>query len=326
MAVIPRNNIMEQIMYAAIKAIEYYLPENILTNEKLAHDFPNWSAEKILAKTGIIERHIAGANEKASDLADKAAEKLFASGICERKDIDFLLLCTQSPDYFLPTTACILQDRLGLSTTCGALDFNLGCSGYIYGLSLAKGLVESGQAKNVLLVTAETYSKYIKHEDQSVRTIFGDGAAATLVQGVISDAPFIYPTVFGTDGKGANNLIVCENVLHMNGPEIFTFTLTCVPLVVDKILCNLNKQLTDMDLFIFHQANKYMLDHLRKKLNIPEEKFYVYMENVGNTVASTIPIAMKHALLEGRIKSGNFVMLVGFGVGYSWGGLVLRAV
>jgi len=311
-------------MYAVIKAIEYYLPERILTNEQLALDFPDWSAEKILAKTGISQRHIADVNERASDLAYKAAQKLFASGACNPDDIDFLLLCTQCPDYPLPTTACILQDRLGLPTSCGALDFNLGCSGYIYGLSLAKGLIESGQAKNVLLITAETYSKYINHDDKGTRTIFGDGAAATLVYGVNSDYPLIHPVVLGTDGKGVDNLIVRNNVLYMNGPEIFTFTLKCVPQVVAKLLDGANKQVADIDLFIFHQANKYMLDHLRKKINIPEEKFYIYMENVGNTVSATIPIALKHALIDGKIKSGNLVMLVGFGVGYSWGGTIVR--
>lgn len=311
-------------MYAVIKAIEYYLPEKILTNEQLALAFPGWSAEKIFEKTGISQRHIADVNEKASDLAYKAVQKLFVSGVSNPDDIDFLLLCTQSPDCILPTTACVLQDRLGLSTSCGALDFNLGCSGYIYGLSLAKGLIESGQAKNVLLITAETYSKYIKHDDRAVRTIFGDGAAATLIQGVKSDCPFIYPIVFGTDGKGANNLIVRDNTLYMNGPEIFIFTLKCVPLVVAELLARMNKQLTDIDLFVFHQANQYMLDHLCEKLNIPEEKFYIYMENVGNTVSATIPIALWHAFADGKLQPGNLVMLVGFGVGYSWGGTIFK--
>lgn len=311
-------------MYAVIKAIEYYLPEKILTNEQLALVFPDWSAEKILEKTGISQRHIVDVNEKASDLACQAAQKLFISGACDPDDIDFLLLCTQSPDYLLPTTACVLQDRLGLPTSCGALDFNLGCSGYIYGLSLAKGLIESGQSKNVLLITAETYSKYIKHDDRAVRTIFGDGAAATLVQGVTSDHPFIYPIVFGTDGKGANNLIVRDHTLYMNGPEIFTFTLKCVPLIVTELLARVNRQLTDIDLFVFHQANQYMLDHLREKLNIPEKKFYIYIKNVGNTVSATIPIALWHAFAEGKLQPGNLVMLVGFGVGYSWGGTIFK--
>lgn len=311
-------------MFAAIKAIEYYLPEKMLTNEQLALDFPGWTAEKIKEKTGIVSRYIADQNETAVDLAYYAAQKLFTTNACQASTIDFLLLCTQSPSYVLPTTACILQDRLGLPTTCGALDFNLGCSGYIYGLSLAKGLIESGQVKNVLLVTAETYSKYIQLKDRTTRTIFGDGAAATLISGQNSSSPFIAPVVLGTDGKGAGNLIVRDHILFMNGPEIFTFTLQCIPHMVAQLLFTANKQMNDIDLFVFHQANKYMLDHLRNKINIPQEKFYIYLEKVGNTVSATIPIALYHALAEGKIRSGNLVMLVGFGVGYSWGGAIVE--
>src|ERR1017187_2777131 len=199
-------------MKASIAAIEYSLPEALLTNEDLAAKFSDWTPGKITEKTGIMERHIAKSDECASDLAVQACQKLLASDVCQRENIDFLLLCTQSPDYFLPTTACVVQDRLGLPTTCGALDFNLGCSGFVYGLGLAKGLIETAQAKNVLLVTAETYSKYIHENDRSVRTIFGDGAAATLIQAVhtdekTSDEP-IGTFIYGTDGRGAKNLIV----------------------------------------------------------------------------------------------------------------------
>ncbi len=159
-----------------------------------------------------MKRHLAAPDQCASDLAVAAAQKLFDRGVCAPNEIDFILLCTQSPDYFLPTTACILQDRLGLPTTAGALDFNLGCSGFIYGLSLAKGLIETEQATRVLLLTAETYSKFIHPQDRSVRTLFGDAAAATLVQGRVDapagGLPWIGPFVFGTDGKGMGNLIV----------------------------------------------------------------------------------------------------------------------
>src|SRR5205814_5406449 len=137
-------------------------------------EFPDWPVKKIEAKTGIHERHIAGAEQTSADLGFLAARKLFDSGACKPEGIDYLLFCTQSPDYFLPSTACLLQDRLGIPTTAGALDFNLGCSGYIYGLGLAQGLISSGQASNVLLITAETYSKFIHPRDKSVRTIFGD--------------------------------------------------------------------------------------------------------------------------------------------------------
>lgn len=339
-------------MKASITAIEYSLPEALLNNEDLAARFSDWTSEKIADKTGITERHIAGEDECASDLAVQACQKLFDSHACRREDVDFLLFCTQSPDYFLPSTACVVQDRLGLSTTCGALDFNLGCSGFVYGLGLAKGLIETAQAKKVLLVTAETYSKFINENDRSVRTIFGDAAAATLIQAVhiedkTSDEP-IGQFIYGTDGRGAKNLIVpvggmrqrtcsgdeahidgfgnarSSSNLYMNGGEIFSFTLRIVPEAVDRLLQAMRLHLEDIDLIVFHQANRYMLDHLRKKLKIPEEKFVVAMEHVGNTVSSTIPIALSDAAASGRLRDGHSVMIVGFGVGYSWAATVLR--
>jgi 3-oxoacyl-[acyl-carrier-protein] synthase-3 len=337
-------------MQAVIKAIEYHLPERSLTNSQLADEFPEWTTEKIEQKTGIAERRIAAQDECSSDLGVAAAQKLFRSGACRPDEIDFILLCTQTPDYFLPTTACLMQERLEIPTTAGALDFNLGCSGYVYGLGLAKGLIETGQAGNVLLITAETYSKLLSPDDKSVRAIFGDAAAATLItgseRGDNQSDEWIGPFVFGTDGGGAQNLIVPaggmrkryasgdqsnidennnpDDCLYMNGPEIFTFTLRVVPKTVEKLLSQARKRLEEIDLFVFHQANKYMLDYLQKKLRIPEDKFYIAMRHCGNTVCSTIPIALKHALEEERLQPGQQAMLVGFGVGYSWGGTLIR--
>lgn len=338
---------------AVIKAIEYYLPEIKLTNVDLSAEFPEWSVEKIEAKTGIAERHIARPDECASDLGVAAANQLFAKGICKPTDVDYLLFCTQSPDYFLPTTACIVQGRLGIPTTSGAVDFNLGCSGYVYGLGLAKGLIETGQAGNVLLITAETYTKFVHPRDRSVRTIFGDGAAATLIGGLPNkegdEGEWIGPLVFGTDGGGAENLIVraggmrnrrfgdsgevqmdaegnirAPENLYMNGSEIFAFTIRVVPHCVGVLLQRAKKTLDDIDLFVFHQANQYMLEHLRRKIRIPSEKFFLALRDCGNTVSSTIPIALKRASLEGRLRFGDRAMLVGFGVGYSWGAALVR--
>lgn len=336
-------------MQANIKAIEYYLPEKVLANSELAAQFSDWSAEKIRQKTGIAQRHIANDGECSSDLAAQAANRLFATGVCSPPDIDYVLLCTQTPDYFLPTTACLVQARLGIPQTAGALDFNLGCSGYIYGLSLAKGLIETGQARNVLLLTAETYSKLIHPLDRSVRTIFGDGAAATLVVGQETPEAGIGPFVLGTDGAGAKNLIVprggmrerslsgaaeaksddygnqrSADNLFMDGAEIFTFTLRVVPKMVQDLLLRAGKTASEIDLFVFHQANEYMLEHLRKKMKIPHEKFVVSMEDCGNTVSATIPIALQRAVQQGRIRSGHTLMLVGFGVGYSWGATLVK--
>ncbi len=319
-------------MHAAIQAVEYHLPEGVLTNEELARAFPDWDAGKVAAKTGIARRRLAAPEECASDLAAAAARKLFAAGACRPEDVDFLLLCTQSPDHFLPTTACLLQERLGLPTRAGALDFNLGCSGFVYGLGLAKGLIETGQAANLLLLTAETYSKFLGPDDRTVRSLFGDAAAATLVRGR-PDGPWIGPFVYGTDGKGKDNLIVPGGGLRqpggdvrlsMNGPEVFTFTLRVVPRAVSEVLARAGKTADDVDLFVFHQANRYMLEHLRAKLKVPPEKFVVALEHCGNTVSSTIPIALKEAEGRGVLRPGMLVLLVGFGVGYSWGATLIR--
>ena len=330
-------------MKAFIKGISYYLPTHVLSNEELVKDFPEWSVEKVAAKIGVKERHVVADDECASDMAVKAAEKLIEEYNIDRSTIDFVLLCTQSPDYYLPTTACLVQERLKLPTSVGALDFNLGCSGFVYGLSLAKGLVYAGIARNILLITAETYSKHLHPKDKGNRTIFGDAASATLVS--TDGFAEIMNFSLGTDGSGAENLIVktgalrcrekqndlifdesnnpvSSDYLYMNGSEIFNFTLEFVPLLVEDTLLKNHLTQTEINMFVFHQANKYMLNFLRKKLKVPEELFYYYLENVGNTVSSTIPIALKEAQNENRL-SGN-VLIAGFGVGYSWAGAVVK--
>lgn len=329
-------------MKAFIKNISYYLPENIVTNEDLAHQFPEWSVEKIANKIGVNERHVSAENETALDLGLKSAEKLFTEHNIDKSDIDFVLFCTQSPDYFLPTSACVIQEKLHLRNNIGALDFNLGCSGFVYGLALAKGLIVSNMAKNVLLITAETYTKYIHPKDKGNKTIFGDGAASTLVS--VEGYAEIGNFSFGTDGSGCDNLIVktggmrnhsklndekydekgnvtSSDHLFMDGSEIFHFTSDAVPILIDDILKKNTLELIDVELFIFHQANKYMLNYLRKLIGIEKEHFYIHMAEVGNTVSSTIPIALYHAKAEGRLDKN--IVLAGFGVGYSWGGVNL---
>jgi len=324
--------------------IETFFPRKRLTNIDLETLFPDWSAAKIEEKVGIKERFIVEENETALDLAFEASNKALRS--FDKSKIDFVLLCTQSPDYLLPTSACILQDKLGLRTNIGALDFNLGCSGFIYGLALAKSLIKTGLAANVLMVTSETYSKHIHPNDRSNRSIFGDAAAATIVSS--DDVENILEFDLGTDGQGMNNLILMNggmrnrlegtvnewvddsgnarsnNHLFMNGPEIFNFTIEKVPLVVENILKKNNTTLNEIDYVIFHQANKYILNYLRMKLQIPKDKFYINMISTGNTVSSTIPIALKDCRDQNLIKEGDRVLIVGFGVGYSWGGTILR--
>ena len=329
-------------MKAYIKDISYYLPNKVLTNDQIAALFPEWSADKVASKVGITERHIAAEGETATDMAYKAAEQLFAQGV-DKSQIDFVLLCTQSPDYFLPSSACILQDRLGLSKNCGAFDFNLGCSGYEYGLAVAKGLIVAGIAHNILLLTSETYTKYLHPQDKGNRTIFGDGASATLVS--TEGFAEIGEVVVGTDGSGAENLIVrslgarnksllhdqhsdedgnviSSDHLYMHGGNVFNFTADVVPDMVEKLLQKSELQHDDINLWVFHQANKYMINYLRKLLDIDKDKFYIFMEKIGNTVSSTIPIALCEARKEDRLH-GN-ILLAGFGVGLSWGGVMLN--
>lgn len=302
--------------------IACYLPDKVLTNDQLAEIYPEWTAEKILDKTGIASRHVTTKDETALDLAERAAKKFFDLGNVKAEKIDFLLLCTQSAEYKLPSSACLLQNRLGMPVTAGAMAFDHGCSGFIYGLSLAKGLISGGMAKNVLLVTSETYTKYIAPEDKSTRTIFGDGAAATLVDE--GTAAKIGAFSFGTDGSGAEKLIVRDNKIFMDGPEIFNFTLDVVPRTMDDVLVKNDLTRDDIDLYVFHQANKFMLDTIRKVNGLPRDRFYVNLETTGNTVSSTIPIALKQLEEAGRLKSGMKIMLMGFGVGLSWGATIIE--
>ncbi len=311
-----------------IKQVEYYLPERILTNEELEKAYPEWSATKLEKKVGIKQRHIAGPNETSLDLATKAAIKVLEK---EDKDlIDFVLFCTQSPDYLLPTSACLLQSRLRLKTSIGALDFNLGCSGYVYGLALAKGLINSGVCKNILLVTGETYSKFIAEDDISNRSIFGDAGTATIV--TYSDENQLGEFIFGTDGIGAENLIVnglsARNsyilkdvdrpTLYMNGPEIFNFTIETIPPLIQQVISKNKLQLSGIDYFILHQANKYILEFLISEIGLDKSKCHIDMLDYGNTVSNTIPIALKDAFEQRIIQEGDKVLLAGFGVGYSW--------
>lgn len=332
-------------MKTFIQAISYYLPEKVVTNEQIVQEFPTWTVEKINIKIGIKERHITADDETAADIAVRSAEKLFAEYAIEKNTIDYLIFCTQNPDYILPTTACIIQDRLGLETTIGAVDINLGCSGWIYGLSVAKGMIMGGMATRVLLLTAETYSKHMHPKDKSNRTIFADGAAATLIgtDGLAGIGNFC----FGTDGQGAENLIVktggarhrkplndlqfddfgnprSSDYLYMNGTEILNYTLDRIPSLVSELLKKNDLEIDDIDLHVYHQANKYLANLQRRKLRIPEGKYYCFYENVGNTVSSTIPIAIKEAINDGTIRKGYKVMSVAQGLGYSWGGILLQ--
>lgn len=329
-------------MSAAILAIETYLPARSETNDDLQRENPDWRMDELYAKSGIAARHLAAEDETASDLGYHAARKLLARNLVPADQIDYLLYCTQAPDYFLPSGACILQDRLGLGKQVGAFDFNLGCSGFVYGLQMAKALVSSGMARHVLLITADTYNKFIHPRDRTVRVLFGDGAAATLVGP--SDGPAVLDRfVVGSDGSGAKNLIVpagglrlprstetarthtddaqctrSQDNLFMDGAAVFTFAISTVPRTISKLLESAGWTPESVDWYVYHQANRYMLEQLARRSRIPEEKMVVYLEDVGNTVSASIPIALSRHREAGKLQAGDRLVLVGFGVGYSW--------
>jgi 3-oxoacyl-[acyl-carrier-protein] synthase III len=330
-----------KVPHSQIGPIAVHFPERVETNEQLQTDNPDWNVSLIAEKTGIALRYIAAPEETASDLAVKACEKLFRENNLDPKSIDFVLLCTQTPDYPLPTTACLLQDRLGLSTNCGALDFNLGCSGFVYGLSLAKGLIASGQCKRILLVTAETYSKYISPDDRSLRTIFSDAATATLIE--CCEEAALTGFKFGTDGSGADTLIVNEggarcksqaiqprnrrrwsSRLYMDGPSLMSFTVGAIPQLVREIVAEANLQMSDINLMLMHQATRKMLEHLQTALHADDNVLPIRLTDRGNTVSCTLPILIDDLRHEGRLTPGSHNVLVGFGVGWSWAGCLWK--
>jgi 3-oxoacyl-[acyl-carrier-protein] synthase III len=333
-------------MPSRIKHISYYLPEKIFSNKDYFQLFPEAKANENLDKIGVKNRRIVE-NELASDIAVKAAEKLFFEHNVSPSEIDFIIFCAQEFDYYTPTTACIIQNRLNIPTHAGAFDYNLGCSGFVYGLSISKGLIESVGIKNVLLLTSSTLTKTFHPKDKSSRFIFGDGAAATLISAT-SKEKGIGDFIFGTDGTGYDKIILkdggarnpltttstiekmddygnthSDSCFFMNGTSIFVFGIKTVPKIINELLQKSKLQKEDIDLFIFHQANKFLLETLQRKLEISDDKFYIHMENIGNTVSSTIPIALYEATKEGRIKEGQKVLLVAFGVGLSWAGTII---
>lgn len=332
-------------MGASIKAISYYLPEKVLTNEELSKIFPEYTPEEIFRRTGIKERRIAAPDEIPSDSAVIAAEKFFKEHPSYKKeDIDFLMFTTEMVDRRGPATACVLQTRIGLPINAGAIDIPMGCSGFIYGLMVAQGLIASKAAKNILFLTGDAATKVIHPRDHELRMIFGDAMAATLISA--SDENGIGSFVVGTDGTGAPNLIVsgCCGAekptkewldkyadvggmpyghLTMDGAEILNFSLKRVPPLVKELLEKEKLGMDDIDVFVFHQASGFMLEVLRRKMKIPKEKFFTNLEHVGNTVAATIPLALYDAMKQGVIKKGNKVLLAGFGIGYSWGATIV---
>jgi len=324
---------------AEIIAVEYACPEKVETNLDLEKLYPTWNMSSVARRTGVYQRHIAGPDECASDLAYRACVKLLARAAVAPSAIDGLIVCTESPDYILPPNAPLLQHRLGLAKSVAAFDYTLACSGYTYGLAISKAFIEAGLLENILLVTCDTYSKYIRPDDRGARTLFGDGAAATLIR---RGERGIGEVDLATDGSGAGSFILknggCRNGVHqhggdspqdgvhiqMDGPAVLNFVKGEIPAFITNLLRKGRLAPEQVDLFIFHQASKTALDELQAILKIPCDRTFSNLEKMGNTVSSSIPIAIHDAWRAGRVKPGMVTLLVGFGAGLSWGGVFVR--
>tara|TARA_B110000483_G_scaffold242641_1_gene329137 strand:+ start:1360 stop:2364 length:1005 start_codon:yes stop_codon:yes gene_type:complete len=322
---------------ATISKVSYYLPKTKFSNLEY---YKSDKIKKIIKKVGIDNKFIASANQTAVDLASSCLKEFFKDNEKLKKKINFLIYCTQSPEFFLPSGSSIIQKEIFKGHNIGAIDINLGCSGYVYSLSIAKALVESKTYKNVLIVTSETYSKFINRKNIGVAAIFGDGASATLID---SSKNEIFKFDQGTDGSGYLDLIVPgsglgeipkkakknlgkfkDHQLYMNGPAMFNFAINEVPKSIIKTLIKNKMKLENIDFFILHQANQYMLETIRDKLKISEKKFYINLENVGNTTSSSIPISIYRAVKEKKLKKNMKVLLCGFGVGFSWSSCIIK--
>lgn len=330
-----------------IAQIEYYLPGDRISNDDLQEENPDWDMGRLSEKSGVYNRYIAKSDETAFDLACKACEKLFSNQEISKDSINGIIFCTQSPDYIMPSNAFLLHKHLKLGQSVFAFDINLACSGFIYGLSIARGFIATGLGKNILLVNADTYSKYINPRDRSAKILFGDGAAASIISGKESQG--VIDIMLASSGKdfdsfyipsggcrmpksestsveamdAAGNIHSAENI-HMNGFGVWKFIASTVPKQINEILSRNGYSVNDIDLYVFHQASKMTLDSLIKGSKIDPEKVFSNIQHVGNLVSASIPVALKDALIAGRLKKGDLVLLSGFGVGLSWGTIILR--
>lgn len=322
------------MMNYRIVDIQYYLPDKIVTNDYLVETC-GIDKRFIEEKVGIFERRIVDIDEPTSIIATKAAEKLFSNCRVKRDDIDLLLLCTQNPDYKLPTTACLVQDLLGLPKSTIAFDVNLGCSGFVYSLPIAGNFISSGLAKHCLLLMADEYSRIISYKDKNTSPIFGDAASAILLEPC--EAGYgVLDANFGTDGSGWDKLIVYNSGVvdnsekscnvFMDGLEIFKFAVKVIPSSISQILLKNNLQTSDIKHFVFHQANTYIIKELQKRLKLSDEQVVIDMKNYGNTIQSTIPIALKNLIDSGSLEKGDLLILSGYGVGLSWGNILYKYI
>jgi 3-oxoacyl-[acyl-carrier-protein] synthase-3 len=303
---------------------------------------------RVESRVGVQSRHIAEPTETALDLALTACQELFERNAELKNLVDGIIFCTQSPDFIMPPNACLLHGELGLNEDVFAVDTNLACSGYVYSLALAQGLVVAGTCKNILLVTSDTYSKFIHPDDRSTRTLFGDAAAVSWVcastdgTGVVDllcqtsgrgYESFYIPaggarhpkTVDTSFGKGdSSGNIRSDETIHMDGMGVLTFVASAVPTQVRRILLRNELDVGDLDLVIFHQASKMALDALTRALAIPPERVFRNLSAIGNTVSASIPISLAQVRTAGTVPPGGLALLSGFGVGLSWATALVR--
>lgn len=333
-------------MGAKIHSISCYFPEKVFTNEDFYAEFPD-SRGSSLEKTGIISRHIIGPDETASDMAFKAAEKLFTEHGIDPQSIDFLVLANIEPDYYTPPTSAVLHGRLGLKASCGVMEYNHGCSAYVYGLGMADGAISTMGAEKILLLTTSALTHTFHPGDKSSRFVFGDAATATLIEK--SENRCFGPYEYGTNGKGHRKIIVEDGharnrlteesliatadeygnvtsraTFRMDGTGVFLFTMKTVPGMIEALLKKSDLTIEQIDYFVFHQPNEFLNESLRKKIGIPVEKFIHCIRDTGNTVQSTIPIALYKMNEEGKLEPGTTILLAGYGVGLSWISTIAR--
>lgn len=301
-------------------------------------------AQKLFASIGVRERRIAPPRLIASDLCVAAAESLLDDLGWSRDSVEVLVLVTQGPDYLLPATACLIQKRLGLPSSCAAFDVNLGCSGFAYGTWMAAQLLSGSEGKRALLLCGDVSTRLLHPDDRATRPLFGDAGTATAFEKSPDAAPM--HIVLGTDGGGGKHISITagglrhnlvealrrppednealhrQAHLHLNGPEVFSFTLRAVPALLREVLEYSGLAIGDIDAFVMHQANKFILEHLRKKTGIPADKFVIDMHDFGNTSSASIPLAICHQLAGTVAETQIRAALVGFGVGWSWGAVV----
>lgn len=317
-------------MYSRIIGTGSYLPEKILTNRDL-ENMVDTSDEWIRTRTGITQRHIAHEDQVASDLALYASQNAMKAAGVTSKDIDLIIVATTTPDMIFPSTACILQNKLGIEN-CPAFDVQAVCSGFVYALATADMFVSSGKCRNALVVGSEIYSRILDWNDRSTCVLFGDGAGAVVLSQ--SDQPGILSTHLHASGSHSNILsapgcisggkVQGTPYINMEGNTVFKFAVKVLEEVVQEAVSKNNLQATDIDWLIPHQANIRIIQSTAKKLGIPMDKVVVAVDKHGNTSAASIPLALDIAVRDGRIHPGQLVLLEGVGGGFTWGAVLLR--